>query len=159
MLASVLRFVRLPLLLVSIWVIARFCMGLFGMPYAPRGNAVFSVLNMTWISCFYFGALSGRVGGLNWKGTLLVGIAIGVFAEALIFLATWVSYAGNFNTYFVHWDSLNVPEGSGLPPMSQALMGRALGIVMGGTIIPAIIALLGRGAGKLIPVSGVVAKA
>jgi hypothetical protein len=153
MVGSVLRFVRLPLLLVLIWVIARFCMGLSGVPYAPRGNAIFSVLNMTWISCFYFGALSGRVGGLNWKGTLLVGIALGVFAEALIFLATWISYVGNFSTYFVHWDALNVPEGSSLIPMSDALTKRAGGIVFGG-IFPAIIALLGRGAGKLIPVSG-----
>jgi len=48
---------------------------------------------------------------------------------------------------------LNVPEGSSLIPMSDALTKRAGGIVFGG-IFPAIIALLGRGAGKLIPVSG-----
>ena len=154
MMGSVLRFVRLPLLLVFVWVVARFCMGIFGVPYAPRGNAVFSVLNMTWISCFYFGAISGRFGGFNWKGTILIGVALGVFAQTLIFLATWLSYLGDFSTYFVHWDAMNQNEGSALLPMSEALMARGGGIVFGGTIIPAIIALLGRAAGKLIPVSG-----
>jgi hypothetical protein len=149
MVGRVLRFVRLPLLMVLVWVIARFCMGLAGVPYAPRGNAVFSVLNITWISCFYWGALSGRVGGFDWKGALLVGVILGVWAEVLIFLATLVTYLGNFTTYYVHWDALNVPEGTAVP-MAEALGKRAVGIVFG-AIAPALIALFGRAAGKLAP--------
>jgi hypothetical protein len=153
MVGSVLRLIRLPLLMITIWVIARFCMGLSGVSYTPRGNAIFSVLNMTWISCFYFGAVSRRLGGFNWKGVLLIGIFLGVYAQTLIFLATLVSYLGDFKTsYFIHWDALNVAEGT-VVPMSQAMMARGGGIVLGGTIFPAIITFFGRFMGRLIPAS------
>lgn len=150
MLPTVLRFVRLPLLLVLLWAIARFSLGLAGMPYAPRGNAMFSIVGLTIISCIYYGALSGRVGGFGWGGTLLVGITIGLFGQVLIFLATLVSYLGNLNTYFVHWDALNVPEGTTVP-MAQAMMARAGGLIVGGFVTPAIAVAIGRALGKLAP--------
>jgi len=150
MLTTVLRFVRLPLLLVLIWAIARFSLGLAGVPYAPRGNAMFSIFGLTLVSCLYYGALSRRVGGFGWAGTLLVGVAIGLSAQILIFLATLVSYLGNLNTYFVHWDALNIPEGTTVP-MAKAMMTRTFGLVMGGCVIPAIAAAIGRALGKLAP--------
>lgn len=150
MLVSVIRFVRLPLLLVVIWSIARLSLGLAGVPYAPRGNAMFSIVGLTFISCVYFGALSARVGGFSWKGTILVGIVIGVFAEVLILLLTLVSYLGGMNTYFVHWDALNVPEGATVS-MADAMMKRVSGVIFGGTIVPAIVALIGRALGGLAP--------
>jgi hypothetical protein len=153
MAGSVLRFVRLPLLLLLVWGIARFSLGLSGVPYAPRGNAMFSIVGLTVISCLYFGALSGRVGGFDWKGTLLVGMTIGLFGQAIIFLATLISLLGNLNTYFVHWDALNVPQGT-VVPMSRAMMSRAQGLIVGGAIVPSIIALVGRGLGGLAPAPG-----
>ena len=77
MIARVLRFVRLPLLLLLIFAVARFALGAKGVPYAPRGNAMFSIVGLTFVSCFYFGALSRRVGGFGWGGTALVGYSIG----------------------------------------------------------------------------------
>ena len=65
MIARVLRFVRLPLLLLLIFAAARFSLGVAGVPYAPRGNAMFSIVGLTFISSFYFGALSRRVGGFG----------------------------------------------------------------------------------------------
>ena len=116
MVTQVLRFVRLPLLLVLIFAIARFLLGANGVPYAPRGNAMFSIVGLTFVSSFYFGALSRRLGGFSWGGTVLVGYTIGLFAQVLIFLATWVSYAAGIETsYFRHWDALNVPEGTVVP--------------------------------------------
>ncbi len=106
MLSQVLRFVRLPFLLLIIYTVARFSLGLAGVPYAPRGNAMFSVVAVLLISSFYFGALSGKVGGFDWKGAVMVGVAIGFFAELLVFLATLVTYLANVNTYFTHWDAL-----------------------------------------------------
>ena len=51
MIARVLRFVRLPLLLLLIFAVARFSLGAAGVPYAPRGNAMFSInLWFTWLS-------------------------------------------------------------------------------------------------------------
>jgi hypothetical protein len=150
MLGSAIRFVRLPWLLILIWAVARFSLGIAGVPYAPRGNAMFSIVGLTFISCLYFGALSRTVGGFDWRGTVLVGIAIGLFGQVLIFLATLVSYAGGLNTYFVHWDALNIPEGTTLP-MAKALATRTGGLLVGGLIVPPIIALIGRALSRLAP--------
>ncbi len=150
MLISVVRFVRLPWLLLLIWAVARFILGLAGVPYTPRGNAVFSVVGLTSISCIYFGALSKRVGGFDWKGTVLTGIAIGLYGQVLVFLATLVSYLGNLQTYFVHWDALNAPEGT-VVPMATAMASRAGGLLVGGIIVPSIVALIGRALSGLAP--------
>jgi len=152
MVGSVVRFVRLPLVLLVVWTIARFSLGLAGMPYAPRGNAMFSVLGLTIISCLYYGALSKRVGALDWKGTLLVGITIGLFGQILIFLATLISYLGGLQTYFVHWDSLNAPEGT-VVPMARGMMTRLGGLVIGSTVLPLISAFVGRALSTLAPAS------
>lgn len=149
MLPRILRFVRLPLLLIFIFAVARFIVGLAGVPYAPRGNAMFSIVGLTFISSFYWGALSGRVGGFSWLGAALIGVTLGLFAQILIFSATALSYALNLNTYFIHWDALNVPEGTAVP-MSKALTARAGGLLFG-PIPPAIIALIGRALGALAP--------
>ena len=149
MLPRILRFVRLPLLLILIYAIGRFTLGLIGMPYAPRGNAVFSVMAVTLISSFYWGALSGRVGGFSWVGAALIGATLGLFSQILVFTATTLSYALNLNTYFVHWDALNVTEGT-VVPMKQALMSRAGGILFG-PITAGVIALIGRALDVLAP--------
>ena len=145
MFARVLRYVRLPLLLILIYAVLRFLMGpVFGAPYAPRGNAVFSVFGLTVISCLYFGAMSHRVGRFSWVGTLLVGFVLGLWAQVLIFTATLLSYLAGVEatSYFTHWDALNVPEGT-VVPMAQAMISRAVGLAAG-PILPIIAALLGR---------------
>ena len=149
MLGRVLRFIRLPILLLVIYTIARFCLGPAGMPYMPRGNAMFSVLGLAIISGFYFGALSRRVGGFGWGGTALVGYSIGLVAQILIFLATWISFAAGLETYFRHWDSLNVPEGT-VVPLAAAMGSRVVGLVAG-PILPLVASLIGRAASALAP--------
>jgi hypothetical protein len=150
MLGRVLRFVRLPLLLLTIFAIARFLLGANGVPYAPRGNAMFSIVGLTFISCIYFGALSRRVGGFGWGGTLLVGVCLGLYGQILIFLATWLSYAAGIETsYFRHWDALNVPEGT-VVPMATAMQARAVGLVIG-SLIPIVPAAIGRTLSMLAP--------
>ena len=47
MLSKVIRFVRLGLLVLLIFAIGRFVLGLAGVPYTPRGNAIFSVVMQT----------------------------------------------------------------------------------------------------------------
>jgi hypothetical protein len=150
MLGRVLRFVRLPLLLLVIFAIARFSLGANGVPYSPRGNAMFSIVGLTIISSVYFGALSRKVGGFGWGGTALVGGTIGFFAQVLIFAATWLSYAAGIEpSYFRHWDALNVPEGT-IVPMAAAMTARAAGLVVG-TILGVLAALIGRVLGALAP--------
>jgi len=150
MIGRVLRFVRLPLLLLLIYAIGRFLLGAKGVPYAPRGNAIFSIVGLTFISSFYFGALSRRVGGFGWGGTVLVGYGIGLWAQILIFAATWLSYAAGLETsYFRHWDALNVHEGT-MVPMAAALQIRVGGLVFG-PVISIVPALIGRVLGALAP--------
>lgn len=142
MLSSVLRFVRLPFVLLAIWAIGRFSLGLFGVPYGPRSNATFSVVVMTLITCLYYGALSKRIGGFDWKGTALIGASIGVFAQLLIIVFTMVSLLGGFETYFSNWDALNVPEGTPIT-MSTAVFARGTGIIVN-TILAVLEACVGR---------------
>jgi len=150
MLGRVIRFVRLPLLLLVVFAAARFALGANGVPYAPRGNAMFSIVGLTIVSCVYFGAMSRKVGGFGWGGAALVGATIGLFAQVLIFTATWLSYAAGIETsYFRHWDALNVPEGT-VVPMAAALTARAVGLVVG-TILGVLAALIGRLLGALAP--------
>jgi hypothetical protein len=150
MIGRVLRFVRLPLVLLTIWAIARFLLGANGVPYAPRGNAMFSIVGLTLISCLYFGALSRRIGGFGWGGTVLVGVSLGLYGQILIFLATWLSFAlGIEGSYFRHWDALNVPEGT-IVPMGEAMQARALGLVVG-SLIPIVPAAIGRALSMLAP--------
>jgi hypothetical protein len=150
MIARVLRFVRLPLLLLLIFAAARFTLGAKGVPYAPRGNAMFSIVGLTFVSAFYFGALSKRVAGFGWGGTALTGYTLGLFAQILIFTATWLSYAaGVEGSYFRHWDALNVPEGT-VVSMGSALQVRAGALVVG-PLIAIVPALIGRLAGALAP--------
>jgi len=151
MLNRVLRFVRLPLLMLVIYAIARFALGASGVPYAPRGNAMFSIAGLSVVSSVYFGALSRRIGGFSWGGTALVGYSIGLFAQILIFLATWLSYAAGIETsYFRHWDALNVPEGT-VVPLGAAMMARAGGLVIGPILLATIPALIGRLLSALAP--------
>jgi hypothetical protein len=149
MIGQVVKFIRLPLVLLVVFAVARFSLGVAGVPYTPRGNAMFSVVGLTMISCVYFGALSGKVGGFGWGGSVLVGICLGFFAEALIFGATLVSYMAGLNTYFVHWDALNVPEGT-VVSLGRAMATRAGGLVAG-PILGTVFALLGRVLGALAP--------
>ena len=132
MIGRVLRFVRLPLLLLLIYAIARFTLGAKGVPYAPRGNAMFSIVGLSFVSAVYFGALSRRIGGFGWGGSALVGLSIGLWAQILIFTATGLSYAMGIETsYFRHWDALNVPEGT-IVPMATAMQTRARALIASG---------------------------
>jgi hypothetical protein len=138
------------MLLLVVWAVVRFILGVAGVPYAPRGNAMFSVLGLTIISCLYYGALSKRVGGFDWKGTLLIGMTIGCFGQILIFSATVVSYLGDLKTYYVHWDALNVPEGT-VVPMARAMLIRLQGLVFGTILTPVVFAFIGRALAGLAP--------
>lgn len=140
----ILKYVRLPMLLIFIFAVARFSLGVGGVPYAPRGNAMFSVFVLTLASCFYWGAMSKKVGGLGWGGTAMLGWTLGFYAQILIFCATLLSYLLNVQdvSYFTNWDSLNVPEGT-VVPMAKAMQARVLGLVFG-PVLPIVAALIGR---------------
>lgn len=145
MIARVLRFVRLPWLLLLIFALLRFWLGLRGVPYAPRGNAMFSVVVLTLVSAIIYGALSKRVGGFGWGGTILVGLFIGLFAQALVFALTVISLAGHFDTsYYLNPDALNIKEGD------PVTMGFILTARTGGLVVNSILAIVAASIGRLL---------
>src|SRR5882762_6663832 len=121
MIGKVLQLIRLPLILIVILVIIRFILGARGVQYSARTNAATSVLMLTIWCSIIFGALSAKVNGLGWVGTILVGVFLGFFTESLVLIATLISYVAHVDTYFNNWDSLNVKEGT-VVPMAQALV-------------------------------------
>lgn len=150
MFPRVLRFVRLPLLLILIYAVFRLIIGLRGVPYAPRGNAMFSVVGLTIISSIYFGALSRKVGGFSWLGTILVGFVIALWAQILVFALTLISYSAHLsNSYYLHWDALGFKEPTPVS-MNQLLAIRGGGLIAN-IIIAIVAALLGRVLGVLAP--------
>ena len=150
MIRRVLRFIRLPLLLLLIFALGRFLLGLQGVPYAPRGNAIFSVVVLTIVSSLYFGALSKRIGRFDWRGTVLVGFFIALAAQVLIFALTLISFLGHLDaSYYLHPDSLGVPEGTSID-LATVLMTRVGGLVVN-SIIGIVAACLGRLLSALAP--------
>ena len=145
MLMKVLRFVRLPYVLLFLYALGRFWIGIRGVPYAPRGNAIFSVVGLTLVSSLYFGALSKRVGGFGWLGTVLVGLFIGLWAQILVVTFTLVSFLGHFDaSYYLNPDSLPVPAGGTLD-MSVIAMQRG-----GGLVVNCILAIVAASIGRLL---------
>ena len=149
MIGKVLQLIRLPLILIVILVIIRFILGARGVQYSARTNAATSVLMLTIWCSIIFGALSAKVNGLGWVGTILVGVFLGFFMESLVLIATVISYMANLNTYFNNCDNLNVDPCMAVP-MSKALATRAQGLI-GGPVTGMVMALVGRLFSKLIP--------
>lgn len=143
MFLDVIKFVRMPMVLIFIVAIIRLSLGPMGVEYSPRSNASFSVLVTNIISCIYFGALSKKVGNFNWPRTILMGLVLGLFTQILIFSATTISYLADLkNSYFTNWDALNVAPGT-IVPMANALKARVGGLIAG-PIFSIILVSIGR---------------
>jgi hypothetical protein len=78
---------------------------------------------------------------------MMLGVAIGLSGQVLIFLATLGSYLAGAETYFNHPTALNVQEAI---PLGQAMVARLITLAIN-TIINSIVALIGWSLGKLIP--------
>jgi len=151
MISNIITFIKLPMLLVLIWSLLRFSLGVFfGVPYAPRGNAMFSLVGLTLISSIYYGAISHSVMGYDWKGTLLTGTFIGLSAQIFIFVLSIVSLAAGLEgSYYIHWDSINIQEGESMS-MGGLVQLRFVGIIVN-CIIAAVAASIGRALSGLAP--------
>ena len=139
------RFARLPILLLIIFMIARLILGATGVPY--ESGTIVSMVFVSWMSAFFFGAFARRLRGYDWKQAMMLGLTIVLAAQVLIFAATLVSYLVGADTYFNHPTALNQTEAVSL---GQALPAR-LGGLVANSIIGSIWGLLGWTAGKLLP--------
>lgn len=139
-------FVRLAIVWLVVFMVARFIRGASGTPY-EEGTWPFSMVMLASLAALFFAAFSRRMLGTRWYQGMLVGATIGFSAQVLIFLATVGSYVVGAETYFNAPTALNVEEPIGL---AQALGIRAFGLVVN-TIICSIVGLIGWSMGKLIP--------
>jgi hypothetical protein len=146
MMSEYLRLARLYFVLLAIFTVGRWLMGVKGVPY-ERGHHVFSIVIMTALSCLYYAAFARR-----WRGYRLfpaAGLAatLGLSSQIVIFLATALSYGLGMDTYFTHPTALNVDAPL---PMAAALLRRG-GALIGNTITSGIIGGLGWALGGLLP--------
>lgn len=140
------RFARLAILLLVLFLIGRLVVGAMGVPY-ERGTGIFSMVTLSWILSFVFAAFSRPLRGYSWKRAVMLGATIVLSAQILIFLTTVASYLVGAETYFNHPTALNVPE----PISLVAALPIRLGGLVANTIIGSIWALLGWLGGKLLP--------
>jgi hypothetical protein len=141
-----LRLARLYLVVLAIFTVGRWIMGVKGVPY-EQGHHVFSIVIMTALSCLYYAAFTRR-----WRGYKLfkaVGLAmtLGLASQIVIFAATGLSYALGMDTYFTHPTALNTE--AAIP--AGAAMGRRGMALVGNTITSGIIGGLGWALGGLLP--------
>ncbi len=138
--------VRFAILFVVLFAIGRLVLGATGMPFA-QGTHLFSIVTFSLFASLFFGAFSRQLWGFRFHQAMMLGVAIGLSGQILIFLATLGSYLAGTQTYFNDPAALNVPEAI---PLGQALVARLIGIAIN-PILNSIAALIGWSLGKLIP--------
>ena len=141
------RFARLAILLLVLFLIGRLAVGAAGVPY-ERGTVIFSLVPLSWTLSFMFAAFSRPLRGYKLKQAIMLGATIVLTAQILIFGATVVSYLVGANTYFNNPIALNVTEPIGL---GAAIPVRLGGLVVNTIVGGVILASLGWLAGKMLP--------
>lgn len=125
-----LRLARPFVVLVVLFAVGRWLIGVRGVPY-EKGHHVFTLVTLTWMAATFYGAFTRRWLGFTVGRAAMVGVTLGLVSQAVIVLATALSYALGIDTYFNHPRALNVPAAVGF--------GQALGIRAGGFVVNVLI--------------------
>jgi len=141
------RRVRFAILFIVILAIGRLVLGATGLPYA-RGTNVFSIVTFSLFASLLFGGFSRAVWGFRLGQAMMLGVAIGLSGQILIFLLTLLSSLAGIDTYFNNPVALTGSEAT--VTLGQTVLARLLGIVVN-PILCSIAALIGWSLGKLIP--------
>jgi hypothetical protein len=121
-------------------------MGVRGVEYA-KGHHVFSLVALTSLACIFYAAFARKWLGIGIMRALGIGLTLAFFAQAVILLATGLSYALGVDTYFIHPTALNT---EGPIPAGEAMVRRLGGLVVN-TMFGAILAALGWVLGGVLP--------
>lgn len=141
-----LRLARLYLVVLAIFTVGRWIMGLKGVPY-EKGHHVFSIVIMTALSCLYYAAFTRRWRGYKLFPAVGLAVTLGLISQTVILSATALSYALGMDTYFTHPTALNVEAPL---PAGAAMVVRLQGL-LGNSISSGIIGSLGWALGGLLP--------
>jgi hypothetical protein len=124
-----LQLTRLYLVLLAVFVAGRWILGVSGLPY-ERGNPIFSIVPMTLISSFFYGAFIRRWAKAGVGRAVILGLLIGLLGQLAILLATALSYKLNVDTYFNHRIALNAEKIERAIGFSEAMTRRFTGLIV-----------------------------
>lgn len=144
--ADYLRVARLYLVILAIFTVGRWIQSIKDVPY-EKAHHVFSIVIMTFMASAFFAAFCRRWRGYTLLRAMGLGLTLGLMAQIVIFLSTFLSYSLGMTTYFNHPTALNVTEPI---PMAQAMTTRAQALVVG-PIFVSIAAAIGWALGGLLP--------
>lgn len=152
---SYFRRVRFAILFLLLFAIGRLVLGATNVPYAT-GTNIFSIVTFSFFASLFFGAFSRSTWGYRLGQAMMLGVAIGLSGQVLIFLATLGSYLAGAETYFNNPIAI-LGQGAGVNveaiPLGQAMVARLIGLVVN-PILNSIAALIGWSLGKLVPEKG-----
>jgi hypothetical protein len=141
-----LRVARFYFALLALFTVGRWAQSLGHVEYA-QAHHVFSIVTLTLLSSTFFAAFCRKWRGYSLFQAVLLGMTLGLAAQVVIFLSTFVSYALGLHTFFNHPTALNAP---GDLPMRDALLRRAFGL-LAGPISNGVAAFLGWLMGSALP--------
>ena len=146
MLREYLRLARPFLVLLALFAVGRWSMGLAGVDYT-KGHHIFSLVTLTQLGCVFYAAFARRWLGYPIMRAVGLGMTLGFCAQVVIFVLTFVSYVLGMHTYFNHPTALN----SEVPVAFGPAMGGRLGGLVGNTVFAGIAAALGWFFGGTLP--------
>jgi hypothetical protein len=124
-----LKLARLYLVLLAIFVVGRWILGVKGLPY-ERGNPIFSIVPMTLISSFFYGAFIRRWAKASVGRAIALGLILGLLGQLAIMAATALSYQLSVDTYFNHRIALNAEKLERAIGFSEAMTRRFTGLIV-----------------------------
>jgi hypothetical protein len=122
--------------------------GIRGVPYAPAREC--DVPPVVVLDDRGAGSTGGALLASAWadsagSGPCSSALALGLFAQILVFGFTVISFAGHFsNSYYLNPDALNVPEGTVIT------WAHILGPRTGGLVVNCILAIVAASLGRVL---------
>jgi len=141
-----LRLARLYFLLLGIFAAGRWLQGTAGVPYEDA-HQVFSIVILTLMSAFYYGAFCRVWLGCPVSRALGLGLTLGVASQLVILVATLASYTLGLETYFNAPGALRVEAAV---PVERALVIRLGGLVVN-SLLASLAGALGWVLGTMLP--------
>ena len=146
MLREYFRLARPFLVLLAIFALGRWVMGVRGVDYS-KGHHVFSLVTLTLIASGFYAAFARRWLAYPIMRSVGLGMTLGFCAQLVIFVLTAVSYILGMDTYFNHPTALNA---QGPVDFGTAMGGRVGGLIAN-TLFTGIAAALGWFVGGVLP--------
>jgi hypothetical protein len=146
MLREYVRLARPFLVLLALFAVGRWSMGLRGVDYT-RGHHVFSLVTLTLLSAGFYAAFARKWLGYPIMRSVGLGMTLGFFAQLVILVLTLVSYLLGMDTYFNHPTALN----SDAPVAFGPAMGGRVGGLVVNVMLAGIAAALGWFLGGVLP--------